>query len=74
MMVRVPSNRSITPMASKGSVALRRAFIAGAAVTLRNGTGRPKFCLLEFPAGENPKLSPWLSRREAQRLCLRLFG
>jgi hypothetical protein len=64
MMVRVPSNRSITPLAIKSSVALR-GFLAGVAVTLRNGTGRPKFRLLQFPAGENLKLPPWLIRSEA---------
>jgi hypothetical protein len=57
MMVRVPSNCGITPSAIKSSVA-RRAFLAGVAVILRNGTGRPKFRLLKFPAGVNPKLSP----------------
>jgi hypothetical protein len=64
MMVRVPSNRGITPSGRKSSMA-RRGFLAGLAVILRNGTRRPKFGLLEFPAGENPKLSPWLARSEA---------
>jgi hypothetical protein len=73
MMIRVPSNCGITPSAIKSSVA-PRAFLAGVAVTLRNGTGRAKFCLLELPACVNPKLSPWLTISEAaQRPRLRLF-
>jgi hypothetical protein len=72
MMVRVPSNRCITPPAGKSSAAARR-FLAEVQLTLRNGTDRPKFCLLPFPAGETLKLSPWLIRSKATQRPLRLF-
>jgi hypothetical protein len=48
MMIRVPSNRSLTPIARKGFRAP-----SGLAIALRNGTCRPKFRLWEIlPAAE----------------------
>lgn len=66
MMVRVPSNRSLTPMILKSS---RLADLFRERVSfLRNGTLRAKFYLCErLPAGLNLKLSPWLTRSEPRR-------
>ncbi len=61
MMVRLPSNRSLTSTASKSSAALNL-FWGGVVARLRNGTRRPKFGLVKHRPGENPEISLWFTR------------
>ena len=70
MMVRVPSNRNLTPMPQKSSPHLLWP-AAGVFAGLRNGTSRPKFCIATSSSGENHELSPRVTRTDGAPGCAR---